>query len=267
VKTQDSNFPFELVPLSKEELQKLGLEVEESVGEQVNSNDWNESNFEESASEPEKTQKIMKVSASDPASIQAAKDALARIEASQNAEQLAEENADLKGKLGLIAEKELEKKRKELGAPDTITTPEELLAFEKGKQSKENSGSAPLNNAQWGKSQETDSFLQKPYKNSEEMVSDVRRMARDPANVNQAKAQSVLDKWLRDWEISKRENPSKPDEFPNPNSREELEKLHLVLRDGFLVSSDKDFDSFGRKKQFQDKNPRVRNAKKHSESE
>src|SRR5271157_5284154 len=70
-----------------------------------------------------------------------------------NFKDIAEENEDLKNKLAIIAEKQFEKKRKEVGAPDSVNTPEKLQGFIEAKKQlepkNEHGGVAPLNSYQY----------------------------------------------------------------------------------------------------------------------
>ena len=51
----------------------------------------------------------------------------------EDVEELRAENEDLKNKLSIIASRKFSEKRAKLGAPDSITTPEELMAWEANK--------------------------------------------------------------------------------------------------------------------------------------
>lgn len=134
----------ELVPLSLEELKSLN--IEESQNEQ-----FFNINIEEST-EPQQPQH--KVDMSDPESVKEGKRILeeqlkklgVNSENTSEIEQLKRERDDLAEKLDLIAQTAFEKKRKELGAPAEIDTPEKLIGFAKAKESKRSAsgGTAPF---------------------------------------------------------------------------------------------------------------------------
>lgn len=69
----------------------------------------------------------------------------------QQLQEKSDEAEDYKSKLELIAEKEFERKKREVGAPDDIQTPEELKGFITAKQPKrEPAGTIPLTPEQLG---------------------------------------------------------------------------------------------------------------------
>lgn len=97
-------------------------------------------------------------------------------------EQLTSEVEDLKGKLGLIAEKALSDKKKSLGLdPNNSMSPEEVMGYEKGLESgsgKAPSGSAPANDAQYGKS--SSDLLTRKWSSHAEMVQFLKENSDDP---------------------------------------------------------------------------------------
>ena len=97
------------------------------------------------------------------------------------------ENAEAKEKLDLIATNAFEKRKRELSAPDSITTVEELKAFEAGKlgnkQPQIPAGCVPLE-SQYSQAD----FMKQSYANSADLVRDLREKARtDP------RAKAALD--------------------------------------------------------------------------
>jgi hypothetical protein len=208
VLTGSKETPWELVPLSKEEMKTLNIQ-ESYQGE--TENDWNV-DVEESVPEPTE-KKIYKINANDPASILAAKQALERVENAQNADSLAEENADLKGKLGLLAEQEIEKKIQKLGVKDPklieeLHDPEKLSAFEKGFNKEgigSPSGSAPMSSDYYSqfKDKPEGDILKRPWKSPEEMIMYLR------ANKSAQNEAILKQLWVKAIEVSKQNVPMK----------------------------------------------------------
>jgi hypothetical protein len=163
----DKNGMLELVPMSKEELLEQNIEESEQI---INSEFW-DIEIEESTpefSDPEterifrEEQEKLKKKNFNLNDIEDAKRAKAIAEkaiatlekpnAEEEIQRLRDERDDYRGKLEMIAQMELERKRRQLGAPDSITTPEELMAYEKGLKDSHGdlAGSAPLNVYQLG---------------------------------------------------------------------------------------------------------------------
>jgi hypothetical protein len=159
---------LELVPMTKEELSEA--EIEES--EQIINSEYFYYNVEETEpefSDPEterifrEQQEKLKKKSFDLGNEEdmrkartIAENALKTLEkpdANSEIEKLRDERDDFKGKLEMIAEMEFNRQRQKLGAPDSVKSPEELMAYEKGLKNANNSppsGSAPLNEYQLG---------------------------------------------------------------------------------------------------------------------
>jgi len=117
-------------------------------------------------------------------------------ELEQQLEEKTLEAEDYKAKLQMIAEKEFERKKRELDAPDEIDTPEKLMAWElakKGKK-KEPSGVVPLSPAQLGQSGQEEP---KSYSSYEEMLKDLHDQEKNGTPEEQAYAKAVLDELVR----------------------------------------------------------------------
>ena len=191
-KGKQTEWGIELVPLNLDELKALN--IEESLNES-----YFDLDIEESAEEPEGELKH-KVNMQDANSIKEGKvildKRLKELEGSTTEEnqaeikRLLEENEDLSGKLDLIAQQTFEKKKRELGAPKEIDTPEKLEGFAraKGEYNPASGGTANLNDAQYGKGLDDDIFT-KQYDNPVDLVRDLRIQAQ---NGNE-KAKMALD--------------------------------------------------------------------------
>jgi hypothetical protein len=163
----DEKGNLELMPLSKEELKEQNIEETE----QIINNEYFDVDIEESTPEfsdaetervfREQQEKLKKKSfnLNDIEDAKRAKEiaekAIATLEkpdANEEIQRLKDEKEDYKSKLEIVAQMNLERKKRELGAPDSITTPDELIAYEKGLKDSHGipSGSAPLNQFQLG---------------------------------------------------------------------------------------------------------------------
>jgi hypothetical protein len=168
---------IELTPISRQEAELNQINYEESLNES-----YFEATFEESQGEIENGKIIHKFNSQDPESMrQAAKTAQEiadRLEGKTqdvNVKVLEEENEDLRSKLDLIATQKFMEKKRSLGAPDDITSPEELMGYEKAIKGKTQpsqsipSGTVPLSSQQPAKSE---GFGDYPS-----MVADLRKRA------------------------------------------------------------------------------------------
>lgn len=99
------------------------------------------------------------------------------------------------------------------------------------------SGSAPLSKAQFG--QKEYSLYEKPY--NRETLDELQKLS---AEGNQ-EAKDILTAILKKWAIDKRRQNTPEDSF-NPNSKEALERLDLIEKDGFLTPRNKDDSEVGR---------------------
>lgn len=156
---------IELTPISRQEATENQINYEESLNES-----YFESEFEESQSEFDNSKIVHKFNSQDPESMKlAAKTALeianrlegknAKIQEStetqtekEDIESLRAERNTYKEMLDLVAQKEFEKKKAQLGAPDSIQTVEELKAFSEGKKANQRpivqAGCVPLSSQQ-----------------------------------------------------------------------------------------------------------------------
>jgi uncharacterized membrane protein YkoI len=210
--TGDKQYPYELVPLTSDEMKKFGIE-ESFQGDQ--SNDWHV-DVEESEGQ-EETGKTHKVNLNDPKDIEAAKEVLAvaekRLHGDSEKQELEEENEDLKGKLAMLAEINFQKKRKELGCTDPeIDTVDKLMSWQKGREGNPTApaGSAPLNDRQMG-IQLSDDIMKKKFNSPQEMISYLRRLEKsdNPVQANQAKniLNAMFEKWAREKKQGTNEQP------------------------------------------------------------
>jgi hypothetical protein len=197
---------LELVPLSKEELQKEGITVEESYS---NTNIFS-IDVEESVSDPDK-KKVF--NANDPKDMaeaeRIAREQLERLKKTdpehydlEKKEDLEEKVEDLEAKLAIVAEKELERKMNQLNVPENLRatfreSPEKLQGFELAQKGSPQtpSGSMPLSPAQTGSPQGG-------YDSVEAMINDLNKRAKTDPNAK-ACLNAFWEKWLR----AKNENP------------------------------------------------------------
>jgi len=93
----------------------------------------------------------------------------------------------------------------------------------KNKPEGDKAGSAPLNEAQYGRKPETDLYT-KPYSSYEEMIKDLREKARNGSK----EAESYLNELFKKYYEFKRADSTKGDNLPNPNTPESLLDLHLT---------------------------------------
>jgi preprotein translocase subunit SecD len=234
--TKDPKLPFELEFLTVDQLKKMGIQVEETVAQQ----DGNpmkdvDVDVEESAGEPE-GKNAVKVSANDPESIENAKKLLKKMEEKANIEQVIQERDDLKEKLDMLATAQFEKKKRELNAPDSITTVEALKAYEEGIRQKENGGSAPMNDRQMGIPEGSDDIMKVKFNSVQDEIRELRRRERhpNPEIANQAK-ELLTALYQKSLDAGKQGQP--PQTF-DPNTKEALQDLRLIKKDGFLTPLD-----------------------------
>jgi hypothetical protein len=213
-------------------------------------------------------------------------------EALDRAKKAEEEAEDYKSKLGIIAEKELEKHRqgvmekaRELMPNDEerikeieakLKTPEGVQAMEytlktledvqaqnaeksKAKEKSNDfgipSGSAPLQGQY--EQQVNDDIMRHKFNSVKEMIDTVRAKAQ----TGDTQAQKILDALLSKYIKDKKTNPSVGDSFYDPNAPENLGKL--VKKDGLLVLEDQTQGDLGKLvEDWRNKNARVRNARR-----
>jgi hypothetical protein len=114
------------------------------------------------------------------------------------------ENAELRGKLEFVAEKELEKKLRQHPelTPEQIAdfhqNPEKLQSYEQGKSARSSeapSGSAPMNAQQLG-SGPTSNLRTRKFNSMEEMVRTLKETSQDSTNPERQDAQLALDQLM-----------------------------------------------------------------------
>jgi len=101
------------------------------------------------------------------------------------------------------------------------------------------SGSAPLNSAQMGQSQD---LWTKKYEDYPSMIKELRQKA----HAGNREAQSYLDQLLTKYGEWKHLNPTVPEQAHNPNSQEELLDLHLVKKGDFLTPENPENGDIGK---------------------
>jgi hypothetical protein len=178
---------LELIPLTVAELKELGVSVEESYSHE----NIFEMDVEESASEEPKKSKVFNMN--DPSDVaeasEIAKRQLERLKKEdpehfdlEKKEDLESENEDLKAKLAIVAEKELERKMNQLDVPEHLRAtfradPSKLQGYELAKEKPREtpSGSMPLNDAQ------IKSYVQKQgeFASEAELIADLRKRERE----------------------------------------------------------------------------------------
>ncbi len=199
------NFVWQLVPLTNNELKAHG--IEESQSQEVNGQ---EINIEESAAQAAEPEPNLTLKGT-PEAVAAAKKILMdkQAEMKKQAQQPDEKDEiidDLTNKLGIIAEKQFEKKRKEVGAPDSVNTPEKLQGFITAKEAldkNEHGGVAPLNQYQYqgGQQQATD-LAHRKFANINEAIATLQAERRH-GNVEAAQLLDKLwEKGIHDWRAS-----------------------------------------------------------------
>ncbi|MCJ7633436.1 hypothetical protein MUP77_13745 [Candidatus Bathyarchaeota archaeon] len=247
--TGNKDYPMEMIPLSTEEMRQLGLTVEESENDTIE----NQVDIEESASEPEKKPRTFdpRSEADMKEAAKLAEQALAKLKkddpekwASPTEEQLKEENEDLKGKLSMIAEVALEKKKKELGCTDSeINTPEALMAWEKGKTGRGStpSGSAPLqSNYEGFMPQNTGDIIKRKFNSVEEMIMALRKQ-KTPES--EAIIKELWRRGIQGWREAGRPTLKYPPDDPiSPNQQTEK------IIDTEIPEQDSELERWGIKK-------------------
>lgn len=198
---------YRFVPLTNAEMKAQG--IEESTAKEVN--DASPIDIEESAAQAAEPESNLTLKGT-PEAVAAAKKILMdkQAEMKKQAQQPDEKDEiieDLTNKLGIIAEKQFEKKRKEVGAPDSVNTPEKLQGFIEAKKSmepkNEHGGVAPLNSFQYngGQQQATD-LAHRKFSNINEAIATLQAERRH-GNVEAAQLLDKLwEKGIHDWRAS-----------------------------------------------------------------
>ena len=197
---------YRFVPLTNAEMKAQG--IEESTAQEVN--DASPIDIEESAAQAVEPESNLTLKGT-PEAVAAAKKILMdkQAELKKQAQQPDEKDEiieDLTNKLGIIAEKQFEKKRKEVGAPDSVNTPEKLQGFITAKEAldkNEHGGVAPLNYFQYngGQQQATD-LAHRKFSNINEAIATLQAERRS----GNKEAADLLDKlWqkgIHDWRVA-----------------------------------------------------------------
>jgi len=191
--------------VSSAELKKLNVQesyIEESYNRTVeDQNEPKEQNFEESVGEQTETdKKVAEAMAREKAKMNDPNQKTMKIvienatgTKDKTAEEIKEENEDLKSKLAIVAEMELARRKKSLGIdPNAQMTPEEVKGYAQAVKDLKSgqsapSGSAPLNAAQLGAS------AQQGFETYDEMFADLHRRERE----GDAEAKLILDELTR----------------------------------------------------------------------
>lgn len=229
----NSENQIDLIPLTMAELEELGITVEESYNES-----FFEHTVEESASEEPKKKIFNPNDPNDMAEAERiAREQLTKLQSEgkiptfekpEDKKDLEEENEDLKAKLQIVAEKELERKMNQLNVPESLKptfreSPEKLQGFELAKKPmrdpNQNDSSMPLSPAQTGSPQGG-------YDSVEAMIDDLRKRAKIDPN-----AKACLDALWKKWYSAKESNPDLRDKSYQPTEAplEEIKK-HLLTK-------------------------------------
>lgn len=241
---------LEMIPLSRSELKELGIEVEESYSSEI---DLFDVTVEESQGEPEQPKKKV-FNLNDPKDAEeAAQIANRQLEKlrkekpeewgaskpetrtetlkNKTPEELAVENEDLKEKLTIIAEKELERKKKEAGCSDPdINTKEKLDAWSLGKKSSQGEGGAP-NARPDSPAQVGPVSREQGYETPEQMIDDLRRRARE----GEAEGKIILDELMRKYIRGMKDAENfqiKYPRTPEPSNEQKGETIVKVIGQG-----------------------------------
>lgn len=166
-------------------------------------------------------------------------DRLDEKQSSDSEQELREENEDLKNKLGIIAERAIEKKLDQLGvtSPELrahfVKNPSELMSFEQGQKMGLNqkgpapSGDIPLSSAQLGQSGNLE-LLKKRFPSVEAMIKHLRTVERNSTNpYAQNEAKLLLEKLFQKTIKSQKET-GQPIQAYDPNTIENLPPLKKV---------------------------------------
>lgn len=251
---------LEMVPLSKEELAKLGIVVEESYSSEIDAFDVT---VEESEGEPEKkpigkgtldlndpkdaelaaqiaNRQLEKLKKEDPEKWGASKpETRTEMLKNKTPEDLAIENEDLKEKLTIMGEKELERKKKEAGCSDPdINTKEKLDAWSLGKKSSQGEGGAP--NARPDSLRQVGPISQQQgYETPEQMIDDLRRRARS----GEREGKLILDELMRKYVRGMRDSEAFQVKYPRTPEPSESKGETVVKVIGQGTGSDPNQES------------------------
>ena len=102
------------------------------------------------------------------------------------------------------------------------------------------SGSAPLNDAQYGRGKED--LYRKKYSSQSEMVNDLVKKSHE----GNEEAQSYLNSLLKKYMLDKKNSPERVEGFHNPNSPEALAELDLVQKGEVLTPRDPNDGDIGK---------------------
>jgi hypothetical protein len=117
-------------------------------------------------------------------------------EGNQSQEDLESENEDLKNKLSLLAQAEFEAKKKRLGAPSQITSPEKLKEWEEEQRALQSGD--PIRQPSSGSLGLQDNLVNSEgYDSHEELIDDLRKRARSKDPKISQEADAVLKELWR----------------------------------------------------------------------
>lgn len=199
---------YRFVPLTNAEMKAQG--IEESTAQEVN--DSSPIDIEESAAQATEPEPNLTLKGT-PEAVAAAKKILlekqAQLKAQANQPDEKDEIIDdLKNKLGIIAEKEFEKKRKAVNAPDEVNSPERLFGFEIAKKmlnpKNEPAGSAPMN-PDYNPNGTTDDIYKKRFGTYDDMVKALRAESKSEDKAKAQRANLVLNALLNKYATSQRD--------------------------------------------------------------
>jgi len=131
---------------------------------------------------------------------------------------------------------------------------------EQNNPSQTPSGSAPLNDAQYGRGKED--LYRKKYSSRYEMVSDLVKKSHE----GNSEASSYLDSLMKKYVLDKKNSPERVEGFHNPNSPEALAELDLVQKGEVLTPRNPEDGDIG-KILHAWKQERMRRMKKGSETQ
>ncbi len=161
-------------------------------------------------------------------------------DAEEEIKRLKDEAEDYKGKLEMVAQMNLDRKRRELCAPDSIKTPEELMAYEKGLKNSGNSppsGSAPLNVYQLGQGK-------LGFETLEQMI---QHLYDNPTPENQEILRQLWTKTLKGTSQKKSFETQYPLEDPVTSNASEVEVSIFAPKDPNIESDKEKYDKVLRK--------------------
>jgi hypothetical protein len=92
----------------------------------------------------------------------------------------------------------------------------------------------------------TENLFTRKFLDSQEMVSELRRLSKEGTPQERADSEHYLDELWRKYVLDKRAMPTRSEVSHNPNSPESLLELGLKQKDGFLTPADKEDGDLGK---------------------